>query len=97
VARRRAGVGGRHRVHGVGKSFHVPATPSLPPAHLVSFGTHLTGHTGHLRGKRRKLIHHRIDGVLKLQDSPFTSTVIFFDKSPVATAVVTRQCCAPAK
>src|SRR5438552_13360930 len=33
-----------------------------------SFGTDLAGHARDFRGKRRELVHHRVDGVLELED-----------------------------
>ena len=58
-----------HRVHGVGQvlpraghAFHVGLAAEL------SFGTHLAGHARHFRGERAQLVHHRVDGVLQLQD-----------------------------
>ena len=39
--------------------------------------------------KERELVDHRVDRVLSSRISPFTSTVIFWDRSPFATAVVT--------
>ena len=35
-------------------------------ASKFTFRSHLTGHTRHFRGERTKLIHHGIDGILKL-------------------------------
>ena len=40
-------------------------------------------------GERAELVDHRVDGVLSSRISPLTSTVIFLDRSPLATAVVT--------
>src|SRR5207302_1793164 len=34
----------------------------------LAFGADLAGYARHLRGKRAKLIHHGVDGVLQLQD-----------------------------
>src|SRR6184192_1097931 len=72
------------------KSFHVPATPftcawppSLPSV-PTSRATRVTSDANEFNWSTMTLIvffNSRI--------SPFTSTVIFFDKSPVATAVVT--------
>src|ERR1700691_5628023 len=44
------------------RSFQVPAQPA--------FGAHLAGHARHFRGERRKLIHHRVDGLFELEDFP---------------------------
>ena len=67
-----------------------PATPrtSACPPSLPSVPT--SRHTGHFRRERPQLIDHRVDRLLQLSRiSPRTSTVIFFEKSPLATAVVT--------
>ncbi len=51
------------------KSFHVPATPctsAWPPR--LAFRAHLARHPRHFRGERRELVHHRVDGVLQLED-----------------------------
>ncbi len=72
------------------RSFHVPATPRhLRLAAQLAFRTHFARHTSHLGGERVELVDHRIDGFLQLKISPFTSTVIFRERSPRATAVVT--------
>ena len=34
----------------------------------LSFGADLLGDAGHLGGERAELIHHRVDGVLQLED-----------------------------
>jgi hypothetical protein len=39
----------------------------------------------------RKLVHHRVDDVLDLQDFAAPSTVIFCVRSPVAIAVATLR------
>ncbi len=61
----------RHEVDVVGE---VPPDPGRP-RHLrltaePPLGTHLPGHPGHLLGEARELVHHRVDGVLQLQDLP---------------------------
>ena len=64
-----AGQVGRHVVHvvgqvppGAGDALHLRLTAEL------ALGAHLAGHPGHLVGERRQLVHHRVDGVLQLQD-----------------------------
>jgi len=37
-------------------------------------------------GERVELVHHGVDGVLQFRISPFTSTVILRERSPLATA-----------
>ena len=72
------------------RSFHVPATPlHLRLTAELPFRADLARHARDLRGERAELIDHRVDRVLQLQDLAATSTVIFFDRSPLATAVVT--------
>src|SRR5262249_54011136 len=34
----------------------------------LTVGADLAGHTGHLRGERAQLVHHRVDGFLELQN-----------------------------
>ena len=58
-----------HEVHGVGQilpragdAVHVGLAAEL------SFGTHFAGHAGHFRGEGAELVHHRVDGVLQLQN-----------------------------
>src|SRR5262249_40994158 len=58
-----------HRVHAIcqvlpcaGHTRHVGLPTELP------FRTHFAGHARHFRCKRTELIHHRVDGVLELQD-----------------------------
>ena len=51
------------------RSRHVPADPGhlrLPAEPALA--AHLAGHPGDLVGERRQLVHHRVDGVLQLQD-----------------------------
>ena len=58
-----------HEVHGVGQVFPGSSNPlhfSLPTE--FSFGTDFAGHAGHFSRERAKLIDHRIDGVLQLQN-----------------------------
>jgi hypothetical protein len=72
------------------RSFQVPPTPSTTawPPSLPSVPTsRATRVTSAANGAQ--LIDHRVDGVLELEDLAATSTVIFFDRSPLATAVVT--------
>ena len=51
------------------RSFQVPATPrTFGLAAQLAFGTHFARHARHFRGERAELIHHRVDGVLQLQN-----------------------------
>jgi hypothetical protein len=85
-----AGEVGGHEVHVVGEVLPGAADAlHLRLAAELAFGAHLAGHAGHLGGEGVELVHHRVDGVLQLQDLARTSTVIFLDRSPLATAVVT--------
>ena len=59
----------RHEIHAVrqvlprtGHAFHLGL-----PAEL-SFRTHFAGHARHFRRERPQLIHHRVDGVLELEN-----------------------------
>src|SRR5439155_175348 len=47
---------------GAGDPFDLGLSAELP------FGAHLAGHAGHLTGEAPELVHHRVDGVLQLQD-----------------------------
>ena len=68
----------------------MPATPAhLRLAAELAFGADLAGHARHFRGEAAELIDHRVDGFFSSRISPFTSTVIFRERSPRATAVVT--------
>ena len=72
------------------RSSQMPATPGTSGlAAELALGADLAGDAGHLGGEGVELVHHGVDGVLELRISPLTSTVIFFDRSPLATAVVT--------
>ena len=73
------------------RSFHVPETPgTVGLAAELALGADLAGHPGDLVGEGRELVDHRVDGVLQLERArPAASTVIFWDRSPLATAVVT--------
>ena len=55
----------------------------------AALGADLAGHARDLGGERRELVDHRVDRVLELEDLAAASTVIFCDRSPWATAVVT--------
>ena len=67
------------------RSFHVPATPGhLRLAAELAFGADLARHARHLGGERVELIHHRVDRCSSARRiSPFTSTVILRDRSPL--------------
>ena len=81
----------RHLVDGVGEIFprardarHLGLTTELP------FGADLTRNARHFAGERVELIDHRVDRVFEFENfAERTSTVIFFERSPFATAVVT--------
>ena len=60
---------GRHDVYGVGEV--LPGTGNARHLRLtaeLTFGAHFARHAGHLRCERVKLIHHRVDGVFKLEN-----------------------------
>ena len=60
---------GRHRVHVVGQVLPDSGDSGyLGLASQCSLGTDLAGHAGHLRGERVELVHHRIHGVLQLEN-----------------------------
>ena len=81
---------GRHHVDVVGQVLPGAADAAhLGLAAELAFGAHLARDAGHLGGEGVELIHHRVDGRLELQDLASTSTVIFLERSPLATAVVT--------
>ena len=51
------------------RSFQVPATPGhLGLAAELAFGADLARHARHFRGEAVELVHHRVDGVLELED-----------------------------
>ena len=45
-----------------------PTRPDLRLAAQLALGSHLAGHAGDFGGEGVELIHHRVDGVLQLQD-----------------------------
>src|SRR5262249_6291575 len=64
-----AGQVGRHRVDAVGAAF--PGASDALPLRLAAalpLGAALAGDAGHLGGEGGELIHHRVDGVLELED-----------------------------
>ena len=69
----------------------MPDTPfDLRLAAEPALGADLAGDAGDLVGERRQLVDHGVDGLLRAPaTSPLASTVIFWDRSPCATAVVT--------
>ena len=72
------------------RSFHDAADAlDLGLAAELAFGADLLRDARDLGGERAELIDHRVDGVLELEDLALTSTVIFCERSPLATAVVT--------
>ena len=81
------------------RSFHVPADAATLrlPAQLA-FGAHFPGDAGDLRGERVELIHHRVDGVLQLQNLAAASTVIFCESGrPSPRPWSPRRCFAPGR
>src|SRR5207245_1148712 len=59
----------RHRVHGIGEV--LPGAGYARHDGLTAkaaLSADLAGHAGHLRSKRPKLVHHRVDGFLELQN-----------------------------
>ena len=73
------------------RSFQVPATPlHLGLAAQLAFGADLAGHARDLRGENERSWSTIVLMVsLSCRISPRTSTVIFLERSPLATAVVT--------
>ena len=56
----------------------------------LAFGADFAGHAGHFRGERAKLIHHRVDGVLQLENFALhIDGDLLATGRPLATAVVT--------
>ena len=55
----------------------------------LPFGADLLRDARHLGGEGRELVDHRVDRASSWATSPFASTVIFCERSPLATAVVT--------
>ena len=59
----------RHRVHAIREI--LPCSSDATDIRLtaeLTFGSDFARHTRHFRGERAELIHHRIDGVLQLQN-----------------------------
>ncbi len=58
-----------HGVHRVGQVLpRARDALHLGLAAQLAFGAHLARHARHFGGERRELVHHRVDGVLQLQD-----------------------------
>src|SRR5439155_25675193 len=60
-----------HEVHAVGQVF--PGAGDAPDIRLAaqaSLRAHFAGHAGDFRGEGTELVHHRVDGVLELEDFP---------------------------
>src|SRR5215471_4675646 len=58
-----------HRVDGVGEILPGAGhAANVGLAAELALGAHLAGHTRHLGGERAQLVHHRVDGVLQLQN-----------------------------
>src|SRR5262249_58554782 len=58
-----------HEVDGVGQV--LPGPRQALDAGLAAepaFGADLAGHAGHFRGEGAELVHHRVDGVLQLEE-----------------------------
>ncbi len=61
----------RHAVHRVGEvPPHTGDARNLRLTAQAPLGTHVPGDPGHLVGEGGELVHHRVDGVLQLQDLP---------------------------
>src|SRR5262249_52379415 len=61
-----------HEVDVVGEIFpRAGNTRHLGLAAQLAFGTDFTGHTRYFAGERVQLVHHRVDGVLELQNFAF--------------------------
>ena len=72
------------------RSFQVPATPgTCGLAAEDALGADLACHARHLGGERAQLVDHRLIVSASAAISPLASTVIFWLRSPWATAVVT--------
>ena len=80
-----------HRVDAVGQVFPGAGDAGhLGLAAELAVGADFAGDAGHLGGEGVELVDHRVDGLFELQDfAADTFTVIFFDRSPCATAVAT--------
>ena len=72
------------------KSFQVPETPFTSRLTAeFAFGANFAGDAGDFRGERIELIHHRVDGVLQLEDLALHVDRDLLRQVAVATAVVT--------
>ena len=72
------------------RSFHVPETPcTCGLAAELALGADLLGDARDLGGERESWSTIVLIVFFSSRISPLTSTVIFFDRSPFATAVVT--------
>ena len=79
-----------HDVDGVGQVFpRAGDALHLRLAAELAFGTDFARDAGDFRGECVELVDHRVDRVFELEDLAAHSTVIFFERSPLATAVVT--------
>src|SRR5262249_56450042 len=59
----------RHRVNVVGEVLPRAGDAfDLGLAAELAFGADFAGHAGHFRGERAKLVHHRFDRVLQLEE-----------------------------
>jgi len=78
------------------RSFQTPQDATdLGLATQLALGPDLAGDAGDLRGEGVSWSTMTLIVFFSSRISPRTSTVIFFDRSPLATAVVTWRCCAP--
>ena len=58
-----------HEVHAVGQVLpRAGHAAHVGLAAELAFGADFAGHAGHFGGERAELIHHRVDGVLQLED-----------------------------
>jgi hypothetical protein len=58
-----------HEVHRIGEILSTCRRRlSRPPGRRGAFGADLARHAGYFRGKGAELIHHRVDGVLQLEN-----------------------------
>ena len=88
-----------HGVHGVGQILpHAADALHLRLAAELAFRSHFARHARHFRGERVELIHHRVDGVLQLQN--FAAHVHRDLAGKVAVAPPPwslRRCCGPGR
>ena len=77
---------------GAGDALHVGLAAEL------AFGADLARHPRHFRGERGELVHHRVDGVLQLED-----LALHVDRDLLGQVAASprpwsrRRCCAPGR